>query len=48
MMKWGLGAVGLGVAGLIAFTAMGFGGASAQSPSPVASDIGGRYAELLA
>ena len=51
MMKWGLGAVGLGVAGLIALTALGFGGASAQTPGPTPADAGspgGRYTELLA
>ena len=48
MMKWGLGAVGLGVAGLIALTALGFGGASAQTPPPDAPHGGGRYSELLA
>ncbi len=48
MMKWGLGIVGLGVAGLIAVTALGFGGASAQTPSPSETAGPGRYAELLA
>jgi polyhydroxyalkanoate synthesis regulator phasin len=48
-MKWGLGAIGLGVAGLIAVTALGFGGAAAQTPSPANADgNGGRYGELLA
>ena len=48
MMKWGLGAIGVGVAGLIAVTALGLGGASAQTPSPADGDGPGRYAELLA
>ncbi len=48
MMKWGLGAIGFGVAGLIAVTALGFGGASAQTPSPADADGPGRYTELLA
>ena len=48
MMKWGLGAIGVGVAGLIAVTALGLGGASAQTPSPADADGPGRYAELLA
>ena len=48
MMKWGLGAIGVGVAGLIAVTALGFGGASAQTPSPADADGTGRYTELLA
>ena len=47
-MKWGLGAIGVGVAGLIAVTALGLGGASAQTPSPADADGPGRYAELLA
>ena len=48
MMKWGLGAIGVGVAGLIAVTALGLGGASAQTPSPADADGPGRYTELLA
>jgi uncharacterized protein YidB (DUF937 family) len=49
MMKWGLGAIGVGVAGLIAVTALGLGGASAQTPAPSDTDTpGGRYTELLA
>ena len=48
MMKWGLGAIGVVVAGLIAVTALGFGGASAQTPSPPDADGPGRYTELLA
>ena len=47
-MKWGLGAIGVGVAGVIAVTALGFGGASAQTPSPADTDGSGRYTELLA
>ena len=48
MMKWGLGAIGVGVAGLIAVTALGYGGVAAQTPSPADADGPGRYAELLA
>ena len=51
MMKWGLGAIGVGVAGVIALAALGFGGASAQTPGPGPADAGhadGRYTELLA
>ena len=50
MMKWGLGAISVGVAGLIALTALGFGGASAQTPGPTPAhaEHGGRYTELLA
>jgi polyhydroxyalkanoate synthesis regulator phasin len=48
MMKWGLGFVGLGVAGVIAVTALGFGGASAQTPSDQDGSRVQRYEEILA
>src|SRR5688500_20345082 len=48
MMRWGVVAIGVGVAGLIAVTALGVGGASAQTPSPADADGPGGYPELLA